>query len=80
MLKTKKNTKETERQVLRAARTHLGLARNSPNRYIEAHFEHGQWWIVFHDYTNPDEPQQTYSVCDASGGNSVDGFSFELVS
>ena len=34
-------------------------------------FEHGQWWITIGRYN--------YSVVDAVGGDSVDGFGFEEV-
>lgn len=35
-------------------------------------FEHDQWWIQTAD-------GRTFSVCDATGPGSVDGFSFEAV-
>jgi hypothetical protein len=44
------------------------------NVVFESFFEHGQWWIRAE--ANPD---LTYSVVDATGGDSVDGFSFEKV-
>jgi hypothetical protein len=40
------------------------------------YFEHGQWWVLAWDR---DDQQQTFSVVDASGGDSVDGFDFERV-
>lgn len=41
---------------------------------FETTYEHGQWWI-----TRPATGAQ-WSVVDASGGRSVDGFDFEQVS
>jgi hypothetical protein len=54
----------------------LAAARYSPEigrRRLAADFEHGQWWV-----TDLDSGAQ-WSVCDASGGVAVDGFSFERV-
>ena len=36
-------------------------------------FEHGQWWVCML------ESGHNFSVVDATGGNSVDGFDFEEV-
>lgn len=45
--------------------------------YVSVFFEHGQWWAQ----AGPErEDYATYSVVDATGGDSVDGFCFELVS
>jgi hypothetical protein len=52
--------------VLRAAKKHL------KTRRAESHFEHGQWWI-----TCPSGA--IYSVCDAEGLGTTDGFDFEEV-
>jgi hypothetical protein len=38
----------------------------------DAFFEHGQWWVRYEE--------TIYSVCDAVGGDAVDGFTFERVS
>ena len=47
---------------------------------ISVFFEHGQWWVLVHDDKAGDgEEDQTYSVHDAVGGDSVGGFSFERV-
>jgi hypothetical protein len=40
-------------------------------------FEHGQWWVFASDPSI--EHDRTFSVVDAVGGDSVDGFSFEEV-
>lgn len=61
------NTRTVERRVLRAAHAALG-------RGLQAVYEHGQWWVV-----RPRTGAQ-WSVCDASGPGSVDGFCFESVS
>lgn len=44
-------------------------------RFFECYFEHGQWWVIV---TLP-ETTRTFSVVDACGGDSVDGFGFEEV-
>ncbi len=67
-LKTETNTRAMEKKVLRAA--HKSLKR----RNLSADFEHGQWWITH----RPTGAQ--WSVVDAEGGASVDGFDFEQVS
>ena len=44
-----------------------------PGRRLQVDFEHGQWWV-----TDVDKGGQ-WSVVDAVGGSSVDGFDFERV-
>lgn len=66
MLKTE-NPKTSERRILRAARAILG------RRPLSAFYEHGQWWIEDRD------TGAQWSVVDAEGGRSVDGFDFEQV-
>jgi hypothetical protein len=52
----------------------LEAAKESLQRQnLSADFEHGQWWI-----TDLDSGAQ-WSVVDAEGGNSIDGFDFEQV-
>ena len=68
MFKTETNTPAMARKVLRAARKSLRT------RALSVHFEHGQWWVI-KIYTGA-----AYSVVDAEGGASVDGFDFEQVS
>jgi hypothetical protein len=67
-LKTETNTQSMERRILKAAGERLGHRRD-----LSADFEHGQWWI-----TNRRTGAQ-WSVVDAEGGPSVDGFDFEQV-
>ena len=40
---------------------------------LSAHYEHGQWWIV------DGASGACWSVVDAEGGDSIEGFSFEVV-
>ena len=67
MLKTE-NPKTSERRIIRAA--HAILGRRRP---LSAVYEHGQWWIEDRD------SGAQWSVVDAEGGRSVDGFDFEQV-
>lgn len=67
MLNTETNTPTMERRILRAARAHLG------HRRLEADFEHGQWWIT------DCRTGAQWSVCDATGPGSTEGFDFEQV-
>jgi hypothetical protein len=53
--------------VLRAARLFFHT------RKVSACFEHGQWWVW--DLRNEDN----YSVVDAEGPGSINGFDFEQV-
>ena len=68
MLQTETQTVAMERRVYHAARTMLGTRRS-----LRADFEHGQWWIT--DRTTGAQ----WSVIDAEGAQSVDGFDFERV-
>jgi hypothetical protein len=66
-LLSEQNTRAVERLVKRAARSKLGLG-------LVTFFEHDQWWV---------ERKATgavWSVCDAMGPGTVDGFDFERVS
>ena len=67
MLKTETFTRTMERRVLGAARELLGQAR------YRADFEHGQWWV-----TNRTTGAQ-WSVVDAEGPGTANGFDFEQV-
>lgn len=69
MLKTERNTPTMQNRVVNAACRYF---HNENKHGIFAIFEHGQWWIELRDGSQ-------YSVCDAEGGYSVDGFSFEQV-
>lgn len=68
-LKTETNTPAMEARILRAAYTVL-----APYQNLSADYEHGQWWITARD------TGAQWSVVDAVGGRSVDGFDFEQVS
>lgn len=67
MLKTERNTKTMEKRVLKMARKMLGT------RNVSAFFEHGNWWV-----SNLKTGAQ-YSVVDAEGPNTIDGFDLEQV-
>ncbi len=41
---------------------------------FQVNFEHGQWWVTCLRCV------AQWSVCDAEGGDSIDGFCFEQVS
>lgn len=69
-LKTEVNTPKMRARVMAAFRLRFNTKRIGP----AAWFEHGQWWIV----DNVTGAQ--WSVVDAEGGTSVDGFDFEQVS
>ena len=67
MLKTEQNTPEMARRVLSAACLYFRQRKG-----VQADFEHGQWWVTLRDGSQ-------YSVCDAEGGDAVNGFCFEQV-
>ena len=66
-LKSEQNTNVAREAILKASRARFGV------RKIQADYEHGQWWI-----TELGTGAQ-WSVCDASGPGSVQGFDFEQV-
>ena len=65
--------------VRRAYRQSPYFLRNEPRyRAFDEFFEHGQWWI--RDYPkSADKDEVTYSVVDAEGPRSIDGFDFEEI-
>ncbi len=67
MLKTEQNTPQMGTRLLAAAREYFG------REDLQVDFEHGQFWV-----TNVSTGAQ-FSVCDAVGGDAVDGFTFEQV-
>ena len=71
MLKCERNTKAMASKVLTAARVHFRQRKN-----ISATYEHGQWYIIRID-ENGD--CHNYSVCDAEGIGTTNGFSFEHI-
>ena len=66
MLKTEQNTREMQREVNEAA----GAAKLEGK--LASIFEHGHWWVVSNNGAQ-------WSVVDASGPGSTDGFDFEMV-
>jgi hypothetical protein len=70
MLKTEQNRSDIEWRVREAFRVSSYCRGRGTFMTI---FEHGQWWI--HDKNGAQ-----YSVVDATGGGSIDGFDFEQVS
>lgn len=67
-LKTEDPSDATRRRMMRAARARFG--RRAVLRPV---FEHGQWWLS----VDVGGEEQLYSVVDAVGGRSIDGFDFE---
>lgn len=65
MLKTEQNTVAMSKRVEKAARAIL------KSRGVHSFFEHGQWWVQ--------RGGKIWSVVDADGGKSVDGFDLELI-
>lgn len=68
MLKCETNSPQMSGRILRAA-----YVRFKGAGIFDAYFEHGQWWLF--DIST----DRTFSVVDAEGGDSVDGFDFEEV-
>lgn len=64
------NTPAMERKVLAAFLEAFDYCHD--DEFATAHFEHGHWWICT-------EHGAQYSVVDSTGGKSVNGFDFELV-
>lgn len=79
MLKTERNTPTMKAKVLKAFRKMhpTSFGRSASNKSLEAFFEHGQWWIRTTLIYSFKTVETTYSVVDAEGGRSVDGFDFE---
>jgi hypothetical protein len=69
MLKTETNNVYIKLRVAKAAVATLDLDK----RKMQLDFEHGQWWVT------DKRTGAQWSVCDAEGPGSVDGFSFEQV-
>lgn len=65
MLKCETNDPQMAMHAMRAGEKRF------PDKVLDVVFEHGRWWLVCIDCT--------FSVCDAEGGNSIDGFDFEEV-
>ena len=71
MLKTETNTPVMAKRVISAARKILGIRKG-----IQADFEHGQWWVSI---VGGRLGGAQYSVVDAEGIGTVDGFDLEMV-
>lgn len=70
------NTPEMEQEVLKGAYKRF-KAYDIEDKTIYAIFEHGHWWIKFYDTLF--EIEKLYSVNDAEGIGSFNGFSFENI-
>ncbi len=68
-LLAEQDTPEIDARVFDAACLALGVDVSE----LRTVFEHGQWWVV------SEISGAQWSVCDAEGPGSVDGFSFEQV-
>lgn len=74
-LKTETNTPAMRERIEAAFdASDRGAGNLGPDDTAHAVFEHDQWWI-----TCPESGVQ-WSVCDAVGGDAIDGFTFEQVS
>ena len=70
LLDCERNTPEMADRVLAAACAALNMGSDE----AQVDFEHGQWWV-----TKLATGRQ-WSVCDAEGPGTCDGFCFEVVS
>jgi hypothetical protein len=70
-LKTEMNTLQMRTRVSRAFAESRGII-GREKAGVHAVFEHGQWWITLADGAQ-------YSVVDAEGPKTIDGFDFEQV-
>jgi hypothetical protein len=71
MLNCEKNTKTMQSRIMTVARVHFHQRKN-----IYSVFEHGQWYII---RENDEGFNSHYSVNDAEGGDSTNGFCFEQI-
>lgn len=71
-LRTEQNTPAMERRIMAAAIRFFHFP--GPHHHIQVDFEHGHWWATCTDCG------AQWSVVDAEGPGSFDGFSFERVS
>lgn len=61
--------------AFKRSRTYRGL----DVHHIHAAYEHDQWWIIVVLNKGNEPDRLTFSVVDAEGGDSVDGYDFEEV-
>jgi hypothetical protein len=66
-LVSSQNTEAARRKIVKAAHAHFNTS-----RITYSFFEHGHWWL---EHNN-----KTYSVCDAIGVGTTQGFDFEEIS
>jgi hypothetical protein len=71
-LKTEINTEAMGERILDTFEVSDHADRDGELTY-QANFEHGHWWITCL------ETGGQWSVVDATGGDSIDGFDFELI-
>lgn len=72
-LNTETNTPTIEQRIIDAWDVSDEAAALPENEWASVAFEHGQWWITASNGAQ-------WSVVDASGPGSIDGFAFEQVS
>ncbi|MDD4000115.1 MAG: hypothetical protein PHX62_04385 [Bacilli bacterium] len=76
MLNCEINTPQMEKKILAGAKQCF-KGYSIENNKIHAIFEHGQWWVRFFD--EQEEMDRTYSVIDAEGIGTYNGFDYEEV-
>jgi hypothetical protein len=76
MLKCENNSPKIEKEVLKGAKECFKNYDIEDNR-INAIFDHGHWWVRFFD--NSEEIERTFSVIDAEGIGTYNGFDYEEV-
>lgn len=74
-LKTETDTPEMEARIRLAFEAWAAWPEEEAEHEFATVFEHGQWWVL----VPIGGGESTYSVNDAVGGNSADGFDFEEV-
>ena len=91
LLKCETNTTEMQTRIEEAFKvSDYYIRSDADERIIWVEFEHGQWWVTFTEQTNNDSATShgvngggakgctnSFSVVDAVGGKSIDGFDFE---
>lgn len=78
MLNCEKNTPAMEKKILTSAKKCF-KGYSIESKKIHTIFEHGHWWIKFFDKSEEMDRTRTYSVIDAEGIGTFDGFDFEEV-
>lgn len=76
MLRSDMNTPAMEKKILTASKECFKYYPVDGNRIFTI-FEHGHWWVRFYD--NEEERDRTFSVCDAEGIGTFNGFDFEEI-